>query len=143
MAKSHAAVEARDWNGLLRIAEAAMEQAWVRLPPHHFAAIAYEGLGDRQRAQFHRAWFDGLVRSILDSGDGRAAATAYVVISIEEEYDVLALRSLRRERQALSQIEGRPYDVLTVIDREGRSSSVYFDITLMMARTPFAPTPSR
>jgi hypothetical protein len=42
--------------------------------------------GDTSCADYHRTVADGLTQSILDSGNGKSPATAFLVLSIDEEY---------------------------------------------------------
>ena len=50
------------------------------------AYYAYEAMQKPDETEFHRYIINGLVASILESGDGKTAATAFDVVSIEEEY---------------------------------------------------------
>lgn len=134
------AMESKDWNRILQIVNASLEKNYVRMRPHYFAAIAYEHLGDTDRARFHRAFFSGLAQSIVASGDGRSPETAIVVIDVEEEYDVLALRRLKRQSQALVEKGGRHFDRFEVSGADSSESFVlYFDVTLPFSNAPFRP----
>ena len=135
------ALNDKDWPGVLRIVEAGLARNWVRIRPHFYAILAHEGLGDARAAAHHRAIMRGLARSIMESGDGQSPATAMVVISIQEEYDVLTILGLQRTRQSLVNEGGRAFDRLDVQDREGRESALFFDVTLLLARSPFGPPP--
>lgn len=128
------ALRAQDWPRVLRLAQAALEANYVRMQAHHVAALAHRNLGHRDRASYHRAFFSGLYRSIVEGSDGTTPATAYQVISIEEQYDVLAVRRLTRERQETTQHEGRAIDVITAKDADGATVTLYFDVSLPLAR---------
>lgn len=76
----------------------------------------------------HDAMARGLLRSIMASGDGKSAETAFVVISVAEEYSLLGVTCLRPVRQHLLQKDGHKFDVLEAVDTAGRATSVYFNI---------------
>jgi len=84
-------------------------------------------LGQLERS--HRRMADGLVKSITDSGDGKSPATAYVVISIPEEYMTMYYLKLKVKGQALIHEGDKSYDVLEVEDATGTVQRVYFDIS--------------
>jgi hypothetical protein len=128
------AVKAEDWPAVLRLAQAALERNYVRMRPHFYAALALRHLGQRERAAHHRAFFNGLHRSIVEGSDGATPATAYQVITIEEEYDVLAVRRLKREGHTMTRHEGRPIDVITARGADGASITLYFDVSLPWGR---------
>ena len=65
------------------------------------------------------------------SGDGSSAAQAVVVDGIAEEYQWVRANcpGFAVHRQSLQQIDGRPYDVLTLRNEQGEERVVYFDIS--------------
>jgi len=79
---------------------------------------------------------DGLIHSLMDSGDGDTEATAYVVATEREEMDVLANRHLVlkvRQTQVRGN-NGRFYDeVQATMGKSGESvKSVYFDVSSLV-----------
>ena len=102
---------------------------FTEIEAHLIAALCFEKAGDRTQADFQRAISLGLVHSILDSGDGLAPATAYRVVSLDEEYAVLNLLDLKVGQQALVQDGGHSYDRFTVsmADADG-NVEVFFEI---------------
>jgi hypothetical protein len=74
----------------------------------------------------------GLFGWLFGSGrDGSSLARAIVVGSIGEEYAWVQRRcpGFRPQMQALQEIDGRPYDVLTLRNDRGEERTVYFDIS--------------
>jgi len=63
------------------------------------------------------------IATILNSGDGKSAKTAYEVYSIEEEYKLLEHLKLKPKMQMLSIIDGKYYDILVVSE-----TNIYFKI---------------
>jgi hypothetical protein len=66
-----------------------------------------------------------------DRRDGSSPETAIVVASIAKEYEWMRDRcpGFRPWSQALHEIDGKPYDVLTWQNARGEERSVYFDIS--------------
>jgi hypothetical protein len=90
-------------------------------------------IGNRYASKVESDIADGLIRSLLNSGDGNTEGTAYVVMSEREEMDVLANRNLVskvRQTQVRGK-DGRFYDeVQSTSARSGESlKTVYFDVS--------------
>jgi hypothetical protein len=106
----------------------AISQPWVSKCPvdidaHFVTAIALTELGKPHEAEKHIQWYRGLIDSVLASGDGKSAETAFTVISVEEEYAILRAVKLHRKSQALSQDK---IDILTV-EGESGESTIFFN----------------
>lgn len=94
-------------------------------------ASAYRKTGDIENADKFRKLWVGLISSILASGDGKTAAGAFKVISVDEEYAVLEVLNLRRTRQKHVVIDGINFDILEVKKEEtGIKFDLYFDIDI-------------
>lgn len=66
------------------------------------------------------------MESILSSGDGKTPETAYVTVSVSEEYDVLFLFGLEPTGQVL--IPGEVLvDELTATNEQGEEFTIYFN----------------
>ena len=86
-----------------------------------------------------RAWQGvravGLLRFLFGSGAGRRDGTspdrAVVVGSVGEEYDWMERNfpGFRPGMQALQEINGKPFDVLTWRNDRGEERTIYFDIS--------------
>jgi hypothetical protein len=77
----------------------------------------------------YRIVAEGLLKSIVASGDGKKPKTAFKVISIPEEYMTLWYLGLKPESQSMEQSDGRPFDVVKVRHQKTREeSTIYFDI---------------
>ncbi len=68
---------------------------------HMWAYSDAKKLGDTSRMETHERWYQGLIGSVLKSGDGKTPETAWKTISIAEEYAVLQYFGLARSAQAL------------------------------------------
>jgi hypothetical protein len=133
--------------GLLAL-DRMMDGHWLDMKAHLVAARACARFGEEARAELHARFARGLVLSILDSGDGRTFETAWPVIDVSEEYDVLLALGLGfPQAQELVQNGGHEFDVITVSGPvEGREMKLYFNIDVprqWLARTLAAERPDR
>ncbi len=77
---------------------------------------------------------NAILQSILDSGDGKSADTAYQVINTLEEYAVVDQFGLEPTKQALVASPKGHYDMITAKDQDGTEHVIYFDISLFFGR---------
>jgi hypothetical protein len=127
------ALNAHDFKKATQNADVVLENNYTNMDAHFAESIAYRELGDAGKADFHHAVFDGLIKSILNSGDGKSKATAYVVASVDEEYVVLRVLGLRPNKQSLAHDQGHSYDVLEANDATtGKTVTLYFNADVPM-----------
>jgi len=83
------------------------------------------------KAEFHRTVFRGLINSIRNSGDGKSPETAWVVITVHEEYVILRVLGFRPSQQSLLSQNGHSYDVMKVKNAEdGTEQTFYFNVDI-------------
>lgn len=111
------------WEDVLTLSRAWLSHCPVDIDAHLVTAAALTKLSRENEAEPHTRWFRGLVGSVLASGDGRTPETAWVVISVAEEYSVLRALRLDIKKQALVE---HKIDALTVESPSG-TGTVYFD----------------
>jgi Domain of unknown function (DUF4919) len=120
-----------DCEAALAHANAIIEEVYIDAEAH---IVASRCLGTALgKAAFHREIAQGLGNSILDSGDGKSAATAFVIVRIAEEYYVLGAMGLRMQGQSLASEGGHAFDLMKATDRNGNAVSVYFQIDRVLA----------
>jgi hypothetical protein len=117
---------------VVTLANAIIERDYTDLVAHAALATVFERRGRRQEAVFERAVADGLLSSIQDSGDGMTPETAYVVISVSEEYTVLGAGGAQVTKQSLLQTARGPVDALEIVVN-GERRTVYFDVSRLFA----------
>lgn len=108
--------------GALIALDRLMAGRWVDVETQAYAARVCKQLRDDARAASHRALMQRLLASILESGDGASAATAFVVINRAEERLVLGILGKRGE-PSTARTEGDR--ALRVYDCEG-GERIYF-----------------
>jgi hypothetical protein len=121
-----AALKAKEYEQALAPAEQILAKNFVELNAHFVAYVANRELVRTEKATFHKFMFDGLMKSITGSGDGKSAETAFVVISTDEEYVVLNFLGLRPAGQSLINQNGHSYDRMAANDSRANEAVVYF-----------------
>lgn len=89
--------------------------------------------GNGSASKIESAIADGLIRSLMNSGDGSTERTAYVVMTEREEMDVLANRHLvlKVRQTEVRGKDGRFYDEVQATSAQNGESlkTVYFDVS--------------
>ena len=125
------ALKDKDYEKALGYADTILRQKYVDIFAHLVSALAYTELKNPERAKYHHAIVEGLIQSILKSGDGKSIETAYVVISTDEEYALFNVLGLRRASQALVKDKDHNYDKMDAVDRKtNQTSTFYFNIDI-------------
>ena len=90
---------------------------------------AHRQLGNAEKADLHKFLFEGLIQSVEKSGDGKTPATAFVVISTDEEYVLLHWQGLQPTGQSLINQDGHSYDKMTAVNsKTNETVNYYFNI---------------
>ena len=126
------AFRSADWAGAIAEAKAVFDIDFVDSEAHLIAAMAYRRSGDEVSADREQAIATGLLTSI-ETGSGTSAQTAFTVISVKEEYVLMATHGRKVVRQSLMKIDGHSYDVLETLDKAGSPMSYWFQIDRVLA----------
>lgn len=119
-------MNAEQWESAAAMGLRWLEQCPVDIRGHYFTAVSLEESGRDQDAEAHYRWTKGLMDSLVASGDGESPETAYVTISVAEEYDALYFFGLEKKSQTL--ISGPIMcDLLTATNEEGKTFRIYFN----------------
>ncbi len=124
-----AALNSGEYEKAAASSEKLLGSNYLDLNAHFVAFAAHKHLGRTEKAGFHKYVFDGLLKSITDSGDGKTMETAFIVISTDEEYTLFNVLGLRPSQQSLVNENGHHYDKMTVTDpKTNQTSTYYFNI---------------
>lgn len=124
-----AALNAKQYELSVAASEKVLEANYLDLNAHFAAYVSHRELGHAEKSNFHKYVFQGLLKSINDSGDGKTMETAFVVISVDEEYVWFNYMGLRMANQSLVEDKGHHYDKMTATDpKTGQPVSFYFNI---------------
>jgi hypothetical protein len=134
-----AAMQQRDFKQAVLIAERMIEAGFCSIRAQMNASVAYAHLGNQEKANHHRRITDGLLQSILKTGDGKSAESAFEVIGTFEEQLILSLMGLPPfGNQSLLTNGKKPLDMIEVEDPKSKSKvRVYFDISAFFPSKAF------
>lgn len=123
------ALNAGEYDKALALSEKILASNYLDINAQIAAFVANRQLGHSDKADSHKYVFQGLLKSISDSGDGKTMETAFFVISTDEEYALFNFMGLRPTAQALVEDKGHRYDKMTVLDpKTNQTSTYYFNI---------------
>ncbi len=122
-------MRAENWSAAVVRCEQLLADDYMHAPLHLTLSYIYQQLEDEGRAAWHLQFARGLISSLLSSGDGRSPQTAFKVITVREEYEMLRALSLESLGQRLIAQDDRYFDVLTVRDGSGAEGEVFFEVT--------------
>ncbi len=136
----------RDFEGALTVVEAVFQVNYAEPNAHMVASIAHRELGRQEQAERHKFIADGLLKSIMSSGDGLTKETAYQVIDVSEEYALFrALNVSAKAQSAAFAPPGEPIlDTMSVVDnRTQEARTMYFSVEnrQSLSRKRGAPAP--
>ena len=115
-----------NWSKAIDIGKNWINQCPIDIRVHHYLGISYEKTENHAEAKKHFRWFKGLMDLIAKSGDGKTPETAYVTVSITEEYDALYYFGLRKKTQTL--VSGDIVcDKIVAVNDKGDEFEIYFN----------------
>jgi hypothetical protein len=121
-----------DCESAVKQGQAILEKNYVFIDAHFVLSICYHQLGQTEQSERHTAAARGLLKAILASGDGKTPETAFVVISVAEEYSLIGVQGSKKLQQALINKNGHSYDLLTVVNKSGGKDEIYFNVDRVM-----------
>jgi hypothetical protein len=126
--RTQTAFEKRDYEGALKIARETEQHNIADLDAHAAAYGCLKQLGRESEANKELNIFQALLQSILNSGDGKSAKTAWFAVDIREEYAVMemALQVQFKQQRSLKQ-DGHYYDMVLVTDQSGKDEVLWFN----------------
>lgn len=126
-------IEEENFEEALEIANKILEKRYIDIRTHLFCSYIYKQLNDSAKSDYHYNIYNGFMNSIYFSGDGKNEKTAFIVIEVSEEYDLLNWLKLNFAGQSLILKDGYSFDVMKVFD-ENRETELFFNIDLALKR---------
>jgi hypothetical protein len=127
------ASENNDCPGVLKKTDEVLAIDFTHMLAHGLRVSCFESMGDGTHATLERAVARGLRESVMNSGDGKSAQTAFVVFTFSEEHLVLVGNQCHERQQALLRDGGHSYDMLTCQTEAGETLQFYFQIDAIWA----------
>ena len=117
-----------DCQKVLSAANRMLDANFTNITAHVYASACSSRLNDVSSAQYHRKVAQGLLGSIARSGTGEEPQSAFVVVSVDEEYAFLATRGYRILDQSLVQYGAHECEAIEAVDETGVKKTVYFNV---------------
>jgi hypothetical protein len=123
------ALKDHDCTTAMARAESILELNFVHIDAHFVSGICQRRAGNDTVGRHSIAFARGLLSSIVKSGNGKSPETAYHVVTIAEEYNVLRGLRIEKQTQSLINANGHSYDLLEgKLNDSGTPIAVYFNI---------------
>ena len=95
---------------------------------HLLAMTVLQKMGKNEDAKKQEAILDAIGKSIMESGDGASAKTAWFTVAPSETvFFMTEALGAQIEGQELVHVNGHAYDKLTVLDRQRKKQVVWFN----------------
>jgi hypothetical protein len=122
-----AAFNAGDYEGALRKGQEIIQHNIANGDGHFLAMVSLKHLGKQEETAKEKLIVDQIMQSILSSGDGKTADTAWFTVSTSEEYFVIRILGLKPKSQALVVNGAHSLDRMTVVGEDGKETTLWFN----------------
>jgi hypothetical protein len=102
---------------------------------HFLAMVSLKHLGKQEETAREKLIVDKILQSILSSGDGKTADTAWFTVSTSEEYFVIRSLGLRPKSQSLVNKGEHSFDEMTAVGEDGKETTLWFNTDTDIALT--------
>jgi hypothetical protein len=116
----------QDWDKLLQFNLKVLEKCPFHPRYLNLTRAVYKKLGDAEMAHLYNMKVWMVFETILSSGDGKSEKTAYHIIAVPHEYDLLNYLDL--EFGGTQHLTGGMCDYLEVKKNKEKLKGVYFDV---------------
>lgn len=123
-------LSASDVDTLIKYEQLVLKDAPFDLRDLNTLAYGYEQKGDVESAKLVIFAMDKLINTILSTGDGIMEKTAWHVISVSHEYDILNILGYKFGGQQT--LTGKGCDYLTVQENSNGIKGFYFDVNKIL-----------
>lgn len=124
-------VTQNDWKKLIVYADSSLQSDPVNMRMLNFQAYAYEQLDSVDRADLNRIKIGIISNAIINSGDGKTLKTAFHVITVRDEYDLMNMLKLKSDGQSL--VNGH-YDLIAIKENKYGIKELYFNVYRSMEK---------
>jgi hypothetical protein len=129
------AFNAGDYEAALRKGQEIIQHNIANGDGHFLAMVALKHLGKQEETAREKLIVDRISQSIMSSGDGKTADTAWFTVSTSEEYFVIRILGLKPKSQSLVKKGAHSLDEMTVVGEDGKDSTLWFNADTDMELT--------
>ncbi|HSG68112.1 MAG TPA: DUF4919 domain-containing protein, partial [Bacteroidales bacterium] len=113
-----------------RIAGDLLQDSPFRLRETFIAAVSYEMAGNTTLSKVYFNFFEKQVSAIMSTGDGLSRETAFVVIYIPDEYEILEVLGFKHSGS--QQLIDGQYDLIRVAPNPYGVYEMFFNVERMI-----------
>ncbi len=118
-----------DFNQAIEHAKKVLELHYLDIEAHQISFLAYREMHIQEEAEFHLRISLGLIKAFFQTGDGKSRETAWEMLSTHEEYVILHVLGLKKDKQTLIQAGKHSFDELEASNpKTGQKVTLYFNI---------------
>ena len=117
------------WDTAEKQAHAVLEKAYLQMDAHYVLLLISKRKGDKVAERQHDYMLRGLSNAIRNKRDGSSPEEAWNALNVTEEFSVCRLAGWRLQSQDLVRRDSRAFDRVMVVNGEGKSFAIYFDIS--------------
>ncbi|GAB3295348.1 DUF4919 domain-containing protein [Hymenobacter tenuis] len=119
-------IEKSQYQDVINTTKKMLSINYTNMLAHKILRQTYKIVGDTANAAKYKSIQFGLLKSIVEKGDGKTCATAWPVTQVDEEYFILDMIGARVTKQSVD--TSGPCDKLEVETKEGNKQIYYFEI---------------
>ncbi len=101
---------------------------YTSMKAHKILRQTYKIVGDTKNAEKYKTIQFGLLKSIVNNGDGKSCENGWSVIQISEEYFILDMLDVELDEQHIDN-DGGICDRMEVVDENGEKKTYYFEVS--------------
>ena len=124
-------MDEKDYQGVIATTIEMLSIDYTSMLAHKILRQTYEILDQPEKAEQYKSIQFGLLKSIVQNGDGKSCETAWPVIQIEEEYFILDMLEAELIEQSFETTNGLCDKM--VVKVEGQTETYYFDVKRIFA----------
>ncbi len=122
----------KNYKDALKQAEKILDKNFVEINAHYVAFVANRELKDEKKSEFHKTVMLNLLNEVRAGNDGLSAKTAFMPITIDEEYTLMNFLGYKFKSQSLQSVDGHQFDVFEAVDsKTNESKKLYFNIDVI------------
>jgi Domain of unknown function (DUF4919) len=130
-----AAFNMGDYEEALRKGQEIIQHNIANGDGHFLAMVSLKQLGKQEETAKEKLIVNQIFQSIMSSGDGKTADTAWFTVSTSEEYFVIRILGLRSKSQSLVKKGTHSLDEMTVVGEDGKDTTLWFNADTDMELT--------
>jgi outer membrane protein assembly factor BamD (BamD/ComL family) len=122
----------KNYKDALKQAEKILDKNYIEINAHYVAYISNRELKDGKKSEFHKTVMVNLLEAVRNGNDGLSAKTAFMPITIDEEYTLMNFMGYKHNSQSLQTIDGHKFDVFDAVDsKTNEAKKLYFNIDVI------------